>query len=110
MSDMLTDKNACSVDGCTATPVARGLCKRHYNAVYKEQQKAGRTPCREPGCYRTDLMARGLCGVHYRRLQRFGIIRAPRKTCSVEGCDRVHEGRGLCKLHYERQYRKSRKR
>lgn len=27
----------------------------------------------------------------------------PKRTCSVEGCERVHKAYGLCRRHYERE-------
>ncbi len=29
-------------------------------------------------------------------------LREPRKTCSIEGCDRPHKARGYCAAHYKR--------
>jgi hypothetical protein len=49
--------------------------------------------------------------MHYRRMQRHGttdrLVEPGLKVCSVEGCDKVSEARGLCHGHYQRVLRES---
>ena len=68
--------------------------------------------CSVEGCEKKHY-ARGLCQMHYRRMERNGTtdrIREPGlKVCSIESCDRVAEARGLCHGHYQRVLRGSAK-
>lgn len=66
----------CSVDGCERKPLAKGLCKAHY-----ERQRRNGTPGGAVGPPR-----------FYR----------PVPACSVEGCDRPHKTNGYCGMHYQR--------
>jgi hypothetical protein len=69
-----------------------------------------RLPCAVEGCDRT-AYARGLCGMHHKRWQRHGDVKAdepPRgtpKPCTVDGCDKPHEAQGLCHGHFQRLLR-----
>lgn len=63
----------CSVDGCTRTAWARGICQVHYNRLRRsgtvERKNAINTGvCAEPGCGKT-AFAKNLCSVHYQRAQ-----------------------------------------
>lgn len=68
--------------------------------------------CTVDDCLRP-LLARGLCRMHYQRVQRLGFPGgpAPRKAsrdqggCSVNTCERPLYAKGLCGLHYNRQQR-----
>lgn len=119
----------CSTEGCGASVNARGLCRHHYNAWYRQVRQSGplppvvraAAPCSEPGCARP-AHARGLCNTHYSRVvtqprrkrerAADAALRpeAPPKVCSVDDCERPHSGRGLCALHYRRQFGKPRQR
>jgi hypothetical protein len=47
-----------------------------------------------------------LCGTHYAYHRNHGTLPAKKPAaegCSIEGCRRPHEARGLCKLHRDRQ-------
>lgn len=72
-------------------------------------------------CGRTDVRARGLCGMHYQR-ERNRELRGPdwvdrrfrggvRPPCSDEGCDSSAMIKGLCMRHYQsrrsHEYRKA---
>ena len=109
-------KTICSVDGCTATVKAIGLCGRHYQRNAKYGSPLGGGPSRRPppaecsvaGCDQS-AVSRGWCPRHYRRFQRYGdpvagdrYVGSPIPRCKVEGCDTVAKARGLCELHYGR--------
>lgn len=56
------NKRPCSIDGCTATSLARGYCSKHYN----EWRATQNGPCSFEGCDRGALV-KGYCEMHYRR-------------------------------------------
>lgn len=63
--------------------------------------------CNIDGCGKPHL-ARGWCGMHYRRWRKYGdpLITHKRvrveKSCSVDGCDKPWDARGLCNTHWRR--------
>ncbi len=68
--------------------------------------------CSVDDCARTHY-ARGLCGMHYRRVRRHGDPQpevplrgsTPPDTCAVDSCEYVSESRGWCHGHYLRWVR-----
>jgi len=99
----------CSVEGCER-PARRGntICKLHYNQEWRRRQG----PCSVDGCER-QAGQRGLCGAHYKRLQRGADWQAPipqrgkrQGKCLVEGCkgdaSEHAAAKGYCRLHYHR--------
>ena len=48
-----------------------------------------------------EAYARGLCGRHYKQVQRHGEVRPDQepRPCAVEGCGRQAVTRGLCHGH-----------
>lgn len=68
--------------------------------------------CTVDGCGRPHY-ARGLCGMHYKRVRRHGDAQpevpqrgtAPPKTCAVPSCEHTSESRGWCHGHYLRWIR-----
>ena len=71
----------CSVQGCTTTIKARGMCSKHY------KRNTGAT-CSVQGCT-TATKARGMCGKH------------GNKRCSFSGCATAAQDdvSGLCNYH-----------
>lgn len=62
--------------------------------------------CSEPDCG-NQVVARGLCMKHYKRMRRHGSTAPTRMTnqgklCSVDGCGSPAYVKGLCEMHYER--------
>lgn len=68
--------------------------------------------CAVAGCTRLHV-ARGMCGLHWRRWRKHGdplVTLVERRSigvdlpavCSVESCGEARSARGLCKRHYER--------
>ena len=62
--------------------------------------------CTFDGC-QNRLLARGLCGKHYRRWSKHGdpaVGGHPERpdVCTAEGCDRDPISKGLCGKHYQR--------
>jgi hypothetical protein len=65
--------------------------------------------CTVPECDRPNNHYRDYCSAHYQRL-RVGLpldtpirVLAENPVCSIEGCNRPHEGRGYCKTHNARR-------
>jgi hypothetical protein len=65
--------------------------------------------CEVQDCDRT-VYARGLCGRHYKQVQRHGAVRPDQgaRLCAVEGCGRPAVTRGWCHGHYLRWSRTGR--
>lgn len=69
-------------------------------------------PCSIEGCERL-IVARKLCGAHYRRWHLYGdpLAGGPfqpqnaTRLCSIDGCGRPHYGHGLCSAHEQRRRR-----
>lgn len=80
---------SCAIDGCEAEPLARGLCKYHYNQWWWTNAQ----PCAEPGCARW-VASRDRCNAHHQP--------ANRGTCSIDGCERPVKARGWCGTHHQR--------
>lgn len=67
--------------------------------------------CKIEGCGKTikGHSARGLCKNHYRKFLLYGEAEAfdrrkmrTRKTCKIDGCERLCNSHGLCRPHYLR--------
>jgi hypothetical protein len=69
----------------------------------------GERVCEVDDCDRT-VYARGLCGRHYKQVQRHGAVRPDQRPrlCAVEGCGRQAVTRGWCHGHYLRWSRTGR--
>jgi hypothetical protein len=105
----------CSVDGCTGSYHAKGLCSLHYNRMLKTgtvnlKGWTGRpknlSGCLVDGCDR-DFYGRGYCKRHYQRLLATGSPIKPQKRCLHEACELPHYAKGVCQQHYYRDYRRN---
>lgn len=67
--------------------------------------------CDVDDCDRTDIKARGWCGMHYARWKTHGDPTHTERNygqegCKVEGCEDLHHGKGWCNKHYRRWRRR----
>lgn len=86
----------CQADECDGDPIARGLCRRHYNA-WRRSGKFKPAPlppveCVVPWCDSTPL-ARGLCYTHYNKWNQ----RRRAGTASESGTELAARGKYKCK-------------
>lgn len=63
-------RRACRLSGCENSSQRKGLCQRHY----REQLYGFMEGCIIDGCTKQAYVARGLCGMHYRRLRVHGDV------------------------------------
>lgn len=70
----------CSVSECRSSVARKGLCQGHY----REQLYGAVQGCTVKGCTNKAYVARGLCGMHYRRLRVHGDTKI-RKTIERGG-------------------------
>ena len=106
----------CSIEGCSKTPVGRGLCSMHHRRllIHGDPGKAESSVvdpkdriCTVDGCSKP-WSSKGMCELHYRRFKANGdplIIKQggkPRSQCSIEECGRPAFGLGYCNMHYKR--------
>lgn len=85
---------ACSVEGCPRPPVARRLCRRHYQRwrTHATPIPGGlpdptRPRCAVPACPRY-VNARGLCFTHWHQAKMAGAIRPRRPVGARERFER----------------------
>lgn len=108
----------CSVDGCDRKRAARGWCATHYARCRKHgdvnitmnPHRAAPGVCIVEGCANEDHGTHGYCNKHAIRVRRYGDPsiekRATgRKVCTIDGCSRLVEGKGLCPMHWSRNKR-----
>lgn len=62
--------------------------------------------CNVPDCGK-NVLARGMCRLHYARAQRTGTPYLERHdpVCSVDGCEQKHRSNGYCQRHYMRVWK-----
>ena len=83
----MTERRACSVDGCDGKYLAKGFCQLHYHRTRSGIPLNGRRIpkryCSADGCFR-DHLAKGLCGLHWDRAKREELARlhpCPPRLC-----------------------------
>lgn len=126
-------RQPCTEPGCERLARAKGLCDRHYQQARKPPDlpwavnrsevalivqitvKADPAICGVAGCRRR-AKTRYLCGRHYARWRRTGLVGPPGslpagprperqpgpRPCSVSGCSRTVTARDFCQGHYQR--------
>lgn len=65
-------------------------------------------PCTVEGCDKPKRGAKGLCGMHYKRLLKRGDVNtvlpsgnfAKQPICAIENCNKKHVALGFCQSHY----------
>lgn len=104
----------CTYEGCAETHYGNGYCRKHYRWIYESKswsETTGRAcqHCGEalPENARIDAKFCSLsCKMkHHRRHGAYtaeALADAPR--CSVEGCDRPRQAKGLCRRHYMQEW------
>lgn len=126
-------RGICSIKNCNKPHYSKGLCRSHYSKKWykelKEEDKEKNNQCRALNCTRLICNEKyELCAAHYQRLRKLWekepnkdnqelleivikeeISRTRRpninKTCSVEGCTKPHNAKGLCRTHYAQMKR-----
>lgn len=89
---MARTRGTCTTPDCDRPHFGRGLCRHHYNKVWK---RAPIRPCVEPGCTAPAIRGGwGRCADHPRSF-----------PCTVPGCDDLARVLGMCHLHYQRMSR-----
>ncbi len=80
---------SCSVPGCRAKALARGLCQLHVNRFYARGTTAdpkprGGRPCKVPGCNRA-RHGHGYCELHHRRWRTHGdpLVRSAKEAAQA---------------------------
>lgn len=86
----MNQRTLCNVLECDRQASSRGYCSIHYNRIYKTG-----TPYRH--CKKCNSV---LPEDHGRKTLCADCLEDHR--CSVDGCDRRPQGRGLCKYHWKR--------
>jgi 5-methylcytosine-specific restriction endonuclease McrA len=107
----------CTIDGCVAKRLARGLCHTHYMRWHRTGSpltvgRSGPKPgppstCSIDGCCKR-VKANGLCGMHAQRVLRHGSTETPQraappevKTCrqcsQTLPCEGFPPGRRVCR-------------
>jgi hypothetical protein len=103
----------CIEEGCSRSTYTRGYCKPCYakhwkkrDIVFRDKPGRWKSPprfCNQKNCEK-QVIARDMCGMHYRRWARTGTTELIKRTC-IE-CDEPHLAKGLCRKHYSRRYYK----
>lgn len=90
----------CSIDGCSKTTQACGMCSMHYarRRLHGDPLYAREYPktCSVVNCGQP-VNSRGFCRHHY------NVTYRTKPDCSVEGCEKKTWKYGFCKLHFRRK-------
>jgi len=88
-------ESLCAAEGCTNRPAKRDLCEKHYarflshgdtsvnlngRAVYRY---GAEQVCSVDGCVKRGYLRKGLCEMHYARLQRTGAVETTRRPAGA---------------------------
>lgn len=108
----------CSADGCSERPSGRGLCKAHYNQMFRTAlaRQRVRPPCSIDGCD-APQHSKTWCSVHYHRWVERGdplaVVRYRTRVqpdaCSVDGCAVKPRVKGMCLPHYRQAHYRANK-
>lgn len=96
------DQVVCGSDECHRQRV------RQTAKLAEQRRRENSAPCSVDGCDK-QVSRRGLCGMHYQRLRRYGHTGEPQPKrrkwdgpCSVDGCEQLAKVQGMCQMHYAR--------
>lgn len=110
----------CTFDGCDRPRQSNGLlCRAHAKQHSKGKElvpiRARRLPhdpaepCSFAGCRHSSRGHHGLCSGHIQQKRRGEELRPLRErnrkrnsVCTLDGCDKPHQAKGLCSYHYKR--------
>lgn len=107
-------QSECTVEGCSkGGTLRRGFCTMHYQRWQKHGDPAREAPrqpehCVLEECGAQPTVGKGLCRKHFKRLHRTGTTADPVRVkrvlgpCSVKGCAKLEDRRGMCTTHYTR--------
>ena len=111
LKPMITQSKKCSIQGCHATAAIKGMCGRHYNRwIYRRMKDLPAGDC--PDGWPCPICGERLGNLATHMSKHHGIglkeyYRRHNVRCSVPGCERLAEVRGMCRMH-RRQEREDR--
>jgi hypothetical protein len=108
---MLSQKDCCSIIGCDKPVKAKFMCEKHYARVLRHGtvkvkfERGSVKTCLAINCFKSPK-SYGYCDYHGGLIRDIGTPYKPTliKFCSLEGCERPHQARGLCGKHYNKAY------
>jgi hypothetical protein len=110
----------CSIPECGRQKYVKGFCLKHYarlrrfgNPLLTKRiiQRSSIKQCVISNCGKKSI-AKSLCDKHYKmfiltgRTEKIPTTPVKGLLCSVEGCERPRQARGLCSIHYTRVLRR----
>jgi len=109
-------ERTCSFDGCEALHYGNGYCRRHYrwttSKIWESRSTRRCQQCETELPASLNLAAK-FCSVSCKmKFHRAKGCYSPEaqtgaRKCSVGGCDRVHQAKGMCRRHYMQQWHAS---